>query len=426
MFSCTEFFFLSAILLVKKLNRLSVSLAQEFQAPCLEPDISAPSTRQLDADSIMENCRVLMVDQETRTLDHLENCLKDFGVHDIRSCFDAEEAMHLVGYQSPDIILIDAVGGIDLLRSMRPVASLQTVGVIITSEELDPADKLAALQLGASAFLPRPIDPLELSLSIRNILAAKAYHEHLSTESNRLEHEVRQRIVELESARNDAEQARQRALECLARAAEFRDDDTSQHVQRVGKYAAAIAKRFDLDPYHIELLEQSAQLHDVGKIGISDTILLKPGKLTDDEFEKMRQHCLYGSNIIFPMSDSDWDVLLCEPECALEIICNSTAPVLQLGALIARTHHEKWDGTGYPSGLKGDQIPLVARITAIADVFDALANERPYKKAFPVEKCFQIILEGRGNHFDPAVVDAFFDARIEILAIKENLVDRHN
>jgi putative two-component system response regulator len=164
-------------------------------------------------------------------------------------------------------------------------------------------------------------------------------------------------------------------------------------------------------------------LHDVGKIGVSDTILLKPGKLTAEELEQMQHHCEYGGNIIAPMTDAEWGELLGQPNRTFEIIGNSSAPLMRLAALIALTHHEKWDGTGYPFGLHGEQIPLVGRITAIADVFDALSSERPYKEAFSVEKCFSIIREGRGNHFDPAVLDAFFDAEDEILAIKESLSD---
>ena len=409
---------------MQKLNRLSVSLAPDFHATRVEiEETGALTPGRIRADSILENSRVMLVDHEIKTLDYLENCLREFGVSDIQSCFDSEAAIHLIAHQQSDIVLIEAKGGIDLLRAIRPIASLQTVGVIITSDQLDPAEKLSALQLGANAFLTRPIAPLELVLSIRNILAAKALHDHLADESNRLESEVRQRIVELETARNDAEDARERALQCLARAAEFRDDDTSHHVLRVGKYTATIAARFDFDPYQIELIEQAAQLHDVGKIGVSDTILLKPGKLTEEEFDNMRKHCLHGSDIIYPMPEDQWNLLLDEPDRVLEIIVNSNAPVMQLGALISRTHHEKWDGSGYPAGLQGEQIPLVSRITAIADVFDALSSDRPYKQAFAIEKCFEIIGEGRGSHFDPAVVDAFFDAQDTLLAIRHRFVD---
>lgn len=410
---------------VHKLNRFSVSTTNDLETQRLEKigETYAPNSRRVVSDPVLENARVMMVDRDTSVLDHLEACLKDSGIVDIQSCFDPEEAAHLIGFLTPDIVLVDAVGGIELLRFIRRSASLQSVGVIISADEIDPEQKLAALELGASAFLPRPIHSYELVLSIRNIIASKAYHDHLSVESNRLESEVRHQIVELEAARMDAEEARQRALQCLARAAEFRDDDTSHHVLRVGRYAALVASRFDFDQAQIALLEQAAQLHDVGKIGVSDTILLKPGKLTDDEFEKMRHHCEYGSNIILPMTACEWSELLCEPERTFEIVNQSGAPVMMLGALISRTHHEKWDGSGYPYGLQGTEIPLVGRITAIADVFDALSSARPYKEAFSIEKCFRIIREGRGSHFDPAVVDAFFDAEEEILSIKSSLAD---
>ena len=410
---------------VQKLNRFSVSTTHSFETHGVEKleETYAPNSRRIVSDPILENARVMMVDCDTSVLDHLESCLRDCGIEDIQSCFDSQEAAHLIGYLTPDIVLIDAVGGIDLLRSIRRSASLQAVGVIISTNEIGSEQKLAALELGASAFLTRPIHSHELILSMRNILASKAYHDHLSRESNRLESEVRSQIVEVEAARKVAEDARQRALECLARAAEFRDDDTSHHVLRVGRYAVAVASRFGFDQSELDLIEQAAQLHDVGKIGVSDTILLKPGKLTDDEFAKMRHHCEYGSNIILPMTECEWSELLCEPERTFEIVGRFNAPVMMLGALISRTHHEKWDGSGYPYGLQGTEIPLVSRITAIADVFDALSNSRPYKKAFSVEKCFQIIREGRGNHFDPAVVDAFFDAEEEILAIRSNLAD---
>jgi len=406
------------------LSRLSNSFPHKFQTIGLEmEDDYASTARQKESDLLFERTRVLMVDGDRSTLDHAENCLKDVGIEDIRSCFDPQEAMHLVGYVTPDIVLVDISDGLELLQSLRRQASLQSASVIISGNEIDSKQKHAALQLGASAFLTKPIDPHELVLSIRNIIASKSYHDHLSHESNRLASEVHQRIVELEAARIDAELARQEAMQCLARAAEFRDNDTGKHVLRVGRYVAVVASRFCFDRSQIEMLEQAAHLHDVGKIGISDTILLKPGKLTEQEFEKMRQHCEYGSNIILPMSDCEWSELIAQPWRVFEIINESNAPVMKLAALIARTHHEKWDGSGYPHGMRGEEIPLVGRITAIADVFDALSSERPYKQAFPVTNCFQIIQESCGSHFDPAVVDAFFDMEHEILAIMNSLAD---
>jgi len=364
-----------------------------------------------------------MVDSDRSNLDQMECCLKSAGVHHISSCFDSAEAEHLIGFESPDVVLVDIAEGHELIRMLRRLASLQTVGVVITGLEISAEEKLSAMQLGASAFLTKPINAHELVLSIRNIVASKAYNEHLSVESSRLASEVHERMMELEEARNDADLARQEAMRCLARAAEFRDSDTGNHVLRVGRFSSLIASQFDFTHQQLDMIEQAAHLHDVGKIGIPDNILLKPGSLTDEEFTTMRQHCEYGSNIIFPMSNEEWNELINHPNRTFEIVSRSNAPVMKLAALIARTHHEKWNGTGYPSQMSGEEIPLTGRITAIADVFDALSSERPYKKAFSIDRCFNAIREERGKHFDPAVVDAFFKCESEILATKDALSD---
>lgn len=409
---------------MNNLSRLNNSLAHRFQTVGFEKDkLDASYAAQIESQVLFERTHVLIVDDDRCTLDQLEESLKNWGIENIRSCFDSQEASHLIGYMTPDIILVDVANGFEILQSIRRLASLQSTDVIVTGHEIDSEQKLTALQLGASAFLTKPVNPLELVLSIRNIIASKAYHDHLSYESDRLASEVHQRIVELEAARSDADVARQEAMHCLARAAEFRDNDTGNHVLRVGGYAAVIARRFGFDRIQLEMFEQAAQLHDVGKIGISDTILLKPDKLTEQEFDKMRQHCEYGSNIILPMSECEWKELIGQPERVFEIVNKSNAPVMKLAALIARTHHEKWDGSGYPLGMNRKEIPLVGRITAIADVFDALASDRPYKPAYSVDKCFHIIRDGRGCHFDPEVVDAFFDAQHEIIATMNELAD---
>jgi putative two-component system response regulator len=227
----------------------------------------------------------------------------------------------------------------------------------------------------------------------------------LASYSARLEHEVRLRTRELEAARLEA-------IHCLARAAEFRDDDTGKHVIRVGGYAAIIARHLGFNKQRVEILELAAQLHDVGKIGVPDAILLKPGKLDEHEFALMREHCAYGETITQPFRETCPEILRRHTEMGAGIIGMPSSPIMQLAAKIALTHHERWDGSGYPAGLSGEEIPIEGRITAVADVYDALSSVRPYKKAFPEEKCLAIISENRGSHFDPQVVDAFF-ARIE-------------
>jgi putative two-component system response regulator len=190
----------------------------------------------------------------------------------------------------------------------------------------------------------------------------------------------------------------------LARAAEYRDDDTGHHVIRVGKYARLVAKQLGMDAESLDIIEQAAQLHDVGKIGIPDDVLRKPGKLSESEFEVIQKHCGFGKRILQRMSPGEEQAMRRHADFGAEILKTSPSPILDMATRIALTHHEWWDGSGYPLGLKGDNIPLEGRITAVADVFDALSTKRCYKDAFPIEKCFAIMEEGRGRQFDPRIL----------------------
>ena len=211
----------------------------------------------------------------------------------------------------------------------------------------------------------------------------------------------------------ELEKSRLHIVHCLARAAEYRDDDTGRHVVRVGKYTAILARELGLSSDQVTMLEQAAQLHDVGKIGIPDSILLKPGRLDPEEFKLMQRHCEYGRLIIMPD----------EPSHGPAGRRPANRSLLELAADIAFTHHERWDGTGYPSNIAGEQIPLEGRITAVADVFDALASRRPYKGAFPLESCISIVKDGRGRQFDPAVVDAMLRRIGEISTVSQQMAD---
>jgi len=204
----------------------------------------------------------------------------------------------------------------------------------------------------------------------------------------------------------------------LAGAVDEKDPYTRGHSDRVTRYSLQIAREMGLDDVFLETLRISAQLHDVGKIGIPDAILTKPGKLTTEEFETIQKHCGFGKRIFESLTDSEWSVWRKHAELGQRILGECKSPVLEMAAQIALTHHEKWDGTGYPIGLAGEDIPLVGRITAVADVFDALSTKRAYKPAFPLEKCFEILREGRAKHFDPKVLDAFFAAREKVVAVQ--------
>ena len=251
-----------------------------------------------------------------------------------------------------------------------------------------------ALLGGANDYLTKPIDRIEFSARVRNMLALREGQKFLAGRAQTLAEQVAEQTREIRE--------RERELTYrLSRAAEFRDPETGAHIQRMAHYSQVIAWGLDLPPAQCQLILQAAPMHDVGKIAIRDDILLKPGKLTDEEFELMKRHALFG----------------------YELLKDSGSEVLQAGAEIARTHHEKYDGSGYPAGLKGRDIPLFGRIVAVADVFDALTSERPYKKTWPLEEALQYLENGRSKHFDPLCVEAFLAGWEDILDIRQRFQD---
>ncbi len=353
----------------------------------------------------------MIVDDEQTTIRVVQRYLMDDGHKHFVVTANPERAMSMVTWERPDLLLLDLmmprVSGLEILEAIRADAEIASTPVIILTAETDRATRLDALRRGATDFLQKPVDPSELAVRVRNILLVKAYQDQLKNHSRTLEAAVRARTAELENSRRDI-------IRCLARAAEFRDDDTGRHVLRVGRYARIIAAELGFDEVALDILEQAAQLHDVGKIGIPDEILLKPARLTPEEHEQMSWHCNYGKRIL------ETNGLLAQEHVAIgaQILDSGNSPVLKMAASIALTHHERWDGTGYPLGLAGENIPLEGRITAVADVFDALCSKRPYKSAFPLENCFKILEDGRSSHFDPRVLDAFLRRPGEVVQVQ--------
>lgn len=377
-------------------------------------DISVPADKQSCSPV---DANVMVVDDESFNIDLVQAYLEDEGFGNFITTTDSTAALSMVRTHRPDIVLLDVkmpkVNGLEILQAMREDRELRLIPVLILTASTTSETKLEALRLGASDFLAKPVDPSELVLRVENVLSAKAYQDHLAQYSERLEEQVRVRTNELLRSREEA-------IHCLARAGEYRDDDTGHHVMRVGLYSAIIAKQLGFPQPAVELIQQAAQLHDVGKIGIPDSILHKPGKLEPHEFEMIKQHCGIGRHIINPLTNEETERLSDHTTVGMKIMASTNSPVLKMAAVIASSHHEKWDGSGYPTGLKGKEIPIEGRIVAVADVFDALSSKRPYKDAFPMEKCLAILTEGREKHFDPRVLDAFLARVDDVLQIREN------
>jgi putative two-component system response regulator len=358
---------------------------------------------------------VMMVDDEPIIAEVVQKYLRAASFKRFITCHDPSKAIDTLTREQPDLLLLDLVmpemNGFEILTNMKSDSALNHIPVIILTSATDPQTKLEALKRGAADFLAKPVEAGELVLRLRNILTVKAYHDHLAKHTALLEHQVLLRTNELRAAQ-------QQILYSLASAGEFRDEDTGMHVVRVGRYSGILARHLGASSEWVEMIEQAAPLHDVGKIGIPDAILLKPGPLESSEFEVMKKHGAIGTQIICAAARRQ--LASGVDEAMFELV---ESPIMQMAAVIAESHHEKWDGSGYPKGLKGEAIPAEGRIVAVADVYDALSNERPYKAAFPKEKCFEIIKQGRGAHFDPRVVDAFFATSEEIERIQREFSD---
>jgi putative two-component system response regulator len=249
--------------------------------------------------------------------------------------------------------------------------------ILVVTADITPEAKRRALSAGARDFLSKPFDTTEVLLRIKNLLETRFLHLELQNQNQALEVKVRERTRELEQTQIEI-------LKRLAQAAEFRDDDTGRHTQRVGQLAARLAQDLGLPEHQVELIRLAAPLHDLGKIGIPDHILLKPGRFSSSEYEQMKSHAVIGARIL----------------------SGGRYPLLRMAEEIAYTHHERWDGSGYPLGLAGEAIALAGRIVAVADTFDALTHERPYKHAWPIADALAEIARQSGEKFDPSVVAA--------------------
>jgi putative two-component system response regulator len=328
--------------------------------------------------------RILIVDDEEPNVRYLERLLDMGGYDEVYSASNGSEALASLAKTDPDLILLDLhmpqMDGYQVLRTLREVKTSDIyLPILVFTADATHESRKKALELGASDFLTKPGDATELLLRVKNFLTMRHWSRALSERNQDLEVRVRERTRELEEAQIEI-------VERLAMAGEHRDDDTGHHTTRVGRISGDIARCMGLSELFAERISLAARLHDLGKVAISDTILLKPGKLTTDEFETMKVHSAAGARIL----------------------SNGKTPLIQMAQRIAAAHHEKFNGSGYPLGLRGDEIPIEARIVAVADAFDALTHDRPYKKAWDRDAAAAEIRASSGTHFDPVVVDGFF------------------
>jgi putative two-component system response regulator len=330
----------------------------------------------------LTKARILIVDDHHSNVTQLEMILKSAGYRNLESATDPRLVLSLFTEFQPDLVLLDLhmphLDGVAIMRQLGSrICKGAYVPIVVLTADTSSEARLAALLAGAKDFLSKPFDSSEVLLRIQNLLETRFLQLRLHNHNQMLEEKVSERTQELEEAQIDT-------LRRLALAAEYRDDATGQHTLRVGQMSALIGWELGMPEAQVELLRQAAPLHDVGKIAVPDSILLKPGKLTAEEFERVKTHTTVGARIL----------------------SGSRSPLLQMAEDIALYHHEHWDGTGYAQ-LKGEPIPLVGRIVAIADVFDALTHERPYKHAWSAEDAVTEIQCQRGRHFDPRTLDAF-------------------
>ena len=342
---------------------------------------------------------ILIVDDEDRNRRLMEALLLPMG-YEVLQAVNGKDAIEKAKEMSPDVILMDVMmpvmDGFEAVKVLKQDEETQIIPVVMVTALREVNDRIRAMEAGADDFLSKPVDKTELRTRVQTLVKVKAYNDHLRNYQKQLEAEVALKTIKLQQTLDALHIASLDSIHRLSRAAEYKDEDTGAHIERMSRYSEVVARKMGLDGKTIERILYAAPMHDVGKIGIPDKILLKPGKLDTDEWEIMKQHTTIGARILG----------------------GSLTGFIKLAEVIALTHHERWDGSGYPRGLKGTQIPLVGRITAIADVFDALTTRRPYKEPFSVEKSFAIIQESKGNHFDPDVVNAFFAVQDEIMAIK--------
>ena len=363
---------------------------------------------ELNDKSSFSNAYILVVDDERIITEMLHEAIQNAG-YDCSVAGSGEEALKILKKKEIDVVITDiempnGLSGIDLLSRIKEEYSSD---VIVITGYTDNFNFEQIMGKGASDFLQKPFSIRDFMIRLQRVLKERTLvaernraYEALNSANKQLlryGQDLNQTILDLKVTHEKLKGSYLDTIHRLVLAAEYKDEDTGDHIIRMGRYSAYLAEKLGFPDKEVQNILYAAPMHDVGKIGIPDSILMKPGKLTKEEFEIIKTHTLIGG----------------------KLLKNSKSDILQLAEQIALSHHEKWNGTGYPKGLAGEEIPMIGRIVSIADVFDALTSKRPYKEPFPVEKAVDIIKNESGQHFDPEVVRVFLESIDGVLKIKQ-------
>jgi putative two-component system response regulator len=335
----------------------------------------------IDEEALLDS-RILLADDNPVNVTLLERLLAKNGYRNVTGVTSSTQAEEICLTDQPDLLILDlhmpVKDGYEVLQSLRSQGALETyLPILVFTADVTPEARRRALSLGASDFLTKPGDALEIGLRVKNFLKMRHLYRELEHQNQILENKVQERTRSLQEAQ----------LEIVARLAlvgDYRDDETGEHCKRVAEMSFELALQIGVKPQTAELIRLAAPLHDIGKVGIPDAVIRKPARLTEEEFREIKTHTTIGASILE----------------------GSHSELLRMAYTIAISHHERWDGRGYPHGLAGEEIPLPGRIVSVADVFDALSNPRPYKEPWPLDKTLAEITNGAGTQFDPQVVEA--------------------
>ncbi|WP_115938605.1 HD domain-containing phosphohydrolase [Aestuariispira insulae] len=352
-----------------------------------------------------KNSKILVLDDVAANVELIEMMLNEEGYLNVISTTDPAQAIAIYKEFKPDLLILDirmpGMDGFDVMSNLSDGCVDEYLPILVLTAQQDSQTKLQALRSGAKDFLTKPFDQVEALNRIENMLEVRSLYNRKQRQADDLASQVDEKTRELQEAYTEIRETQLEVINRLGRAGEYRDCETGMHVVRMSEMCRQLSLDADLGEEFAELILQASPMHDVGKIGIPDSILLKPGPLDDEEWKIMRTHTIIGA----------------------EILRGHSSSLLKTASEIALTHHEKWDGSGYPNGLSSNAIPLAGRVCAICDVFDALTSKRPYKEPWSIVDTLAFIGEQAGRHFDPKLAKIFCDSIHKMVNIKENYAD---